>query len=269
MHPSPPARRTPGWKWTLAGLLCAGAASASGTSYVHPPSVDALPSELARRHRALLDTATNTRTDSALCAVMSSAEQARQQLGTRYQQRWDALIAGPSSDASGLDQLARDAAEAQRQLPGVGLAPGAETVYHWVRYGALAAYAPHGSASGRALWLAGEVWREPAGRAIYFEPATDLSGCMRPAAALPKLRALAAAWPAVAPCVRRQLGPALMAGMEEMANAACYCASETETGAALKHLVSLSKVFARTSAPRTARASAVPRQAGARRYACR
>ena len=50
MHPTPDGRRPPGWKWMLAGLLCAGDASASGMSIIPPPSVDAVPSELARRH---------------------------------------------------------------------------------------------------------------------------------------------------------------------------------------------------------------------------
>lgn len=261
------ARRPRGWTWIAAALLCAGAASASGMSMILPPSADAVPSELARRHQALLEVATHTRTGSALCAVMRSAEQARQQLGTGYQQRWDALIAKPSPDGGEIDQLARDAIEAERQLPGVGLAIGAETVYRWVRYDALAPYAPPGSASGRALLLAGELRDQRAGQAIYFEPATDVGGCMRPAAALPRLRALAAAWPAVAACVQRQLGPEIMDAMDELANAGCYCAGKTETDAALKKMAPLRAVFASASKSLPARGAGA--QAGARRYSCR
>lgn len=266
MHPASHGWRTPGWNWMLAGLLCAGDASASGMSIIPPPSVDAVPSELARRHQALLETATRTRTDSALCAVMSSAEQARQQLGARYQQRWDVLIAGPSTDGDQINQIARDAVEAQRQLPGVGLAIGAETFYRWVRYDALGPYAPQGSASARALLLAGQLWDERAGRAIYFEPATDISGCMRPAAALPRLRALAALWPALAPCVKQQLGPKMVEAVDEMANAGCYCAGKTETNAALKKMVPLRGVFAGGS--KAVRTRGMDGQSRARRYSC-
>lgn len=266
MLPYPHARRTRGRTFALAALLCAGAASASGMSMIPPPSADAVPSELARRHQAALAVAAETRTDSALCAAISSADQVQQQLGTRYQQRWESLMAGPPADAGGPDQLVRDAAYAQRQLPGVGLAPGAESVYHWVRYGALAPYAPEGSASARALLLAGELRSEPAGRAIYFEPATDISGCMRPAAALPRLRALAAAWPAVAACVKQQLGPAMMAAMDELANAGCYCAGKTETNAALKKMASLRGVFAGGS--KAVRVRGINGEGGARRYSC-
>lgn len=90
---------------------------------------------------------------------------------------------------------------------------------------------------------------------------------MRPAAVVSRLRALAAAWPAVTSCVKRHLEPRVTSGLDELANAGCYCGSKTDTAPALKQLASLRKVFASASA--TPPAAIAEGQSGARRYGCR
>lgn len=224
---------------------------------------------LERRHLDTLAVAATARSDETLCAALVSADQTQQSLGSDLQRRRDMIFEQSPSDSAALKRLEQRAAAAVDRLPGVGLAIGAETVYHYVRYGALASYAPSGSASARALGLAGDIWTDPAGLAVYYEPSTDISGCQRPSSVVPILRDLAAAWPSVASCLKSSLLPKLMASGDELMNGTCYCGDEPETASALKEVASLMKVFAGSSGVSAGSSSFAPPAPAARKYICR
>jgi hypothetical protein len=271
MSRSLPAARLPGWQAFFAGALLAASASAavpirSDAAARAAPAADR--SALSQRHRDTLAVAAKERSAESLCAAIASADQAQQSLGLELQRRRDQVFALSPVDSAALDRLDRSAAESVAQLPGVGLAVGAETVYHYVRYGALASYAPKDSAAERALRLAADIWSDPAGRAVYFEQSTDISGCLRPAAMLPALRSLAAAWPSVPACLQAHLRPRLTEAVDEVANGTCYCANEAETAAALAEVATLGKSFADASVRQGSDATPTP-AAGPPTYTCR
>jgi hypothetical protein len=229
--------RTPGWTACLAALLCCAAASADA------PSVPATPQELARRHLDTLAAAAQARNDETLCAALASADRTQQALGQDLNRRRDAIFEQSAGEAA-LQALDRSAAEAVTRLPGVGLSVGAETVYHYVRYGALAPYAPKASGAGLALRLSEKIWPDPSGLPVYIEQISDVTGCLQPAALLPPLRELAAAWRSVPACLKAQLGPRLAAAAQQAAGPLPNCTAEAENAAAVAEIRSLSRVLA-------------------------
>ncbi|MES2016429.1 MAG: hypothetical protein V4484_08020 [Pseudomonadota bacterium] len=143
--------------WLASVLWLAAAMSAMPARACTVPGSSAskaVSSPLARRHIGLLAVASKARSDAALCAAMASADETQQALGLAFQRQRDKIFDMPVPDAAALQCLESSAVDAVTQLPGVGLAVGAETVYHYVSYAALASYAPSGSASERALRLA-------------------------------------------------------------------------------------------------------------------
>lgn len=271
MSRSLPAAMLPGWQALLAGALLAASASAAapiGSDAAARAAPAADRSALSQRHRDTLAVAAKQRSAESLCAAIASADQAQQSLGLELQRRRDQVFALSPVDSAALDRLDRSATASVAQLPGVGLAMGAETVYHYVRYGALASYAPKDSAAERALRLAADIWSDPAGRAVYFEQSTDISGCLRPAAMLPALRGLAAAWPSVPACLQAHLRPKLAEAVDEVANGTCYCANEAETAAAQAEVAMLGKSFADPGVRPGSDATPAP-AAGLQKYECR
>ena len=222
-----------------------------------------------RRHLDALAHAAKVRTDEALCAAVVSADQTQQALGAELQRQRDAIFAQSPFDSAALQRLEKRAAAAVERLPGIGLAVGAETVYHYVRYGALVPFASPGSASARALRLSADIWRDPAGLAVYYEPSTDVSGCQRPASVVPILHDLAVAWPAVASCLKSSLHPKLMASVAELVNGTCYCEGKPETASALKEIDLLAKIFAGSSSAHVWSGKFAPPQHAANKYLCR
>lgn len=265
-----------GQAWLL-GLVCACSPALARSPLADPshevPARPAKPADSAARiaklHLKTIRAAAKARTDEALCAAVASADETQHALGRDLQRQRDHLFEKSPADALSLDRLERAAAGTADRLPGVGLTLGAETVYHFVRYGALASYAPPGSASEGALRLAGDIWSGPAGQAIYFEPSTDISGCHRPSALVPILRDLAATWPSVAACLKPQLGARLMASVDELTNGTCFCEGQSATASALDEIDSLARAFTDDSRMDVATTGVARQTNRAREYLCR
>lgn len=277
MHRLPPQATAHRSRTLLVGALCV-ACSAVALS---PPvgaaplssagaaagSASAAEARLARSHLDKLSTLAKTHVDEALCAVIASSEQLQQALGEEFLQRREKIYERSPDDVEALKRLDVDVAGAVDRLPGVGLSVGAETIYHYVRYGALSSYVPHDSPVARALRLAGGIWPDPAGSPISFEPSTDVAGCWRPSAVVTALRALAGVWASVPTCLKSQLRPKLVALQDDLTRATCYCDDKEKTVAALGEIGTLSEVFAEAGAPPPAAGGEQQQQE--RSYSCR
>lgn len=220
---------------------------ASAATAVAAPG-SAVDGPLARSHLDHIAALAKLRTDKALCPALLSADRLQQALGAQFQQRRDVVYERFPDDPEALRRLGLDVAEAAARLPGVGLAVGAESIYHHVRYRALSSYLPPHSPAARTLRLAGDIWPEPIGAPIAFEAATDVSGCWRPSAVLAALRSLAGVWPAAPSCLQSHLRPKLAALQDQLGGAACYCEDRERTESALADIGRLNRVFAAPAA---------------------
>ncbi len=227
-----------------AGLVLAaaqvGAAAPSASEHADDPAnsvADSKARRLLREHEASILSFKRAPSDEALCGVLAAADRAQAAVGDSLQGSFEAAMAeGGEGALHRVEALAHDVMVGH---PGVGLAVGAETLYHFVDYQALSAQVARTPAIASALTIASRVWPRPAGRPVYFEQITDLAGCMRPSALVEPLRSLRGVWPRLPACMQEHLRTRLTAGAKEMAESTCFCGTQAQTKGALKEIATV------------------------------
>jgi len=217
-----------------------GAAAPSASKHADDPAnslSDSKARRLLRDHEASILSFKRAPSDEALCGVLAAADRAQAAVGDSLHGAFEAAMAEGSEGAlHRVEALAHDVMVGH---PGVGLAVGAETLYHFVDYQALSTQVARTPAIASALTIASRVWPRPAGRPVYFEQITDLAGCMRPSALVEPLRSLRGVWRRLPACMQEHLRTRLTAGAKEIAESTCFCGTQAETEGALKEIASV------------------------------
>jgi hypothetical protein len=201
---------------------------------VSPATLDA-----AARYLADADAVKQAPSEAGLCALVVSAGALHAKLGDELAEARDKAYEAPPAAAGQpdpIDAFSGRVDAADKALPGIGLAVGAETFYHSVRYGELAQLAKAGSPEQRLLQALSGLWQEPTGRPVSFEQQTDLEGCWRPGALLEPLRGVSAAWGEAPRCLQQAVAPAVQEAMAQAVGATCFCEDKKQAAPQLQQL---------------------------------
>ncbi|MFT7724421.1 MAG: hypothetical protein QM788_16590 [Roseateles sp.] len=135
-----------------------------------------------------------------------------------------------------MDELSRAAADISARHPGVGVVLGAETVYHFLDYQALAERVSLPN-SRTLLTAMARLWPRPAGRPRYFEPISDVAGCVRPDTLARDLADLAQQQAQAPGCLQEHLRQKVSDAVEELASSTCFCDTKNSARSAMKQVV--------------------------------
>lgn len=168
----------------------------------------------------------------ATCAAMAAAYELVDALQTALADRRDALFDKPEYDAliDAVKQLGDD-------LPGVGFAVGAETLYAWVDHADFVKSSPAAAIADKLL----------ANYPSWMVQKTDIGGCVEHENAFDAVDQYAASWDAAPACQKSLLGPKIRESLESMAGSMCFCgdaAGATKGAAAMADRLAKIPAFA-------------------------
>ena len=228
--------------------------------------------DLAAGYLALVSATAESNTEANLCSIIEGANEVTPRLGSELSQIFIGLIdssrANPDS-AGDIEEFRRHVESASQLLPGIGLAVGAETIYHYVRYREIARLAKPGSIDERFLSAVGEVWSDPTGWPSYIDQQTDVAGCWRPGNLVDPVRRLISIRLHTSTCVERAVRPVIGRAMLQAVDASCFCENEPKVR---YDLAQLAAEYEKAGIPAATRAAETARntlKSASLRFDCR
>jgi hypothetical protein len=192
-------------------------------------------------HEAAILLLEREQSDQTVCRAMTTASSAQAEVGRSLTNLLRTSLGQQATNDSGIKALEALARQISVQYPGVGLAIGAETVYHFVDFDALATRSP--LAVAHTLAQAAKVWPAPAGRPIHWEQITDVSVCTNPLLLAEALSGVNTYWRSAPGCVREQLAQALAEEVRDAVQSRCFCANEASAREGLEQLTRIANAM--------------------------
>lgn len=193
-------------------------------------------------YRAAVAKARSNSSEKNLCSVLNSAEHMQATLGSAVEKLMRYAMVSPRSSTK-LNKLSARVETLGLTLTGIGIGLGAETVYHFVDYEALASLAPPSSGFALTLHVAAEIWPTPAGRPVFVEQITDVEGCINPEALVRPLDSVAQRWALMPSCLREHLRTKLHGAIETIKESSNYCVTAEEARSVLVQLTEASRLL--------------------------
>lgn len=196
--------------------------------------VDTSAQRLLEAHKAAMLLLEREQSYRTICEAMVTASSAQAEVGRSLTSRLTRSFGQQVTGANAIKDLEALARHISARYPGVGLAVGAETVYHFVDYDALAKRSPPSVAN--MLAQAAKVWPAPAGRPIHWAQTSDVSVCTNPMVLAEALEGVLTYWRSAPGCAREQLAPALSEVVRDALQSRCFCADVDSSRKGLERL---------------------------------
>ena len=114
-------------------------------------------------------------------------------------------------------------------LPGVRLAMGAERIYDFIDYEAIAALTPQDSAASHLLMSVAGLWSPVNGWPAFIDQQTDLGGCTHLGRLRGALEPVLLHWEAAPQCLREVLHGPIDKVVGQAASTQCFCTDQAAT----------------------------------------
>jgi hypothetical protein len=163
------------------------------------------------------------------CEALTAARPLIQSLGDHFTKAWEVSMAQAAASSEGPAALQSQLKQASDALPGMRLVMGADGIYRFIDYNAIAALAPKDSAASRLLHSAGELWSPINGWPSYIEQQTDVGGCTQLGQLRSSLEPLLAQWQAAPQCLREALLEPVRDAVMQATSSQCFCLDRPTT----------------------------------------